>query len=916
MRTAVGVPLLGAHGEQVPPPSPSQTLVDLPDGNGAAPEANTAVDVKAMSNAEAERVLQWTGFTQEEIPTVSAAEAGTKKIATPPPAGVISSARATQRGVAPQAPIHTATGKLVKGGTPRAYPAPPAPTTAKGRATLLLDNSAPPMRSDKESDDGREMAPIVVPPAGAMVPKAVTQPPPWGEGAVQIARGIRPGRQVPPMRAQEPSVEELSGSILLPELDAADGDPAEELSGSMLLPDETGNPQTVPASTVPQFPRASSPSAPAPPPRGASSVTPPKPGVKTAPGYAMPRAHHGPTQPSPQASPEQLAGVRAAKSTLFGSGPSRPSPAQVHQIPVKSVPPPLAPEQHAPIMPPLPKPLGGPLSPPPPPAHFAGQPEITYAAAPPPRPSESNLVTLPVGVPVPPPIDLNLAPWPPPHAQGEVAHVPPQDPSVPADLAVTSVVPPRMSSVAPPEFAPPPGFGPPPSVAPPQSVVDSLARKVRLFNTNEFLAKYFPPGSVMRGPKPKWFLPAVAGGGFVVGVVTIATMVSLVRGFSGEKKTSTHASARASAGAVPKASTPPSATAAVTTAASAPSLAASTTSTSIPSTAACMVGGPSHTLAKNAMVGSGVEVVTLGDEVGIGFATGAHDGMVVRVDPSTFTAQSMKVRSGLDAMRRVSPLLTSSGKLDGSADSDKRFDHIQGRRTVAGSSPLDIGGAAGHFVVAPHGTSNFAKLWALDGAGDVEQARGVQISVADHTYAFAFRRAGAIWIGVASGDGSKMTESGPLATIAALGPGVGSPTISATGDTVLVAWADHSGKSDPYGVRFVRFKVGEAPGDASTFAMPPGGEGQMAMSPSVAGLPGGRFLLVWTEGPEGSHQVRAQTLRDDGRSLGDAFTVSEEGINAGQGQVASTGDGRSVVAFLASNAKSFDVVGMPITCSM
>ena len=87
------------------------------------------------------------------------------------------------------------------------------------------------------------------------------------------------------------------------------------------------------------------------------------------------------------------------------------------------------------------------------------------------------------------------------------------------------------------------------------------------------------------------------------------------------------------------------------------------------------------------------------------------------------------------------------------------------------------------------------------------------------------------------------------------------------------------------------------------------------MSPGVTGLPGGRFLVVWTEGLEGKHQVRAQTLGDDARLLGDPLTVSADGVNAGQGQTASTADGRGVVAFLAVSGKTFDVVAMSVACA-
>jgi hypothetical protein len=63
-----------------------------------------------------------------------------------------------------------------------------------------------------------------------------------------------------------------------------------------------------------------------------------------------------------------------------------------------------------------------------------------------------------------------------------------------------------------------------------------------------------------------------------------------------------------------------------------------------------------------------------------------------------------------------------------------------------------------------------------------------------------------------------------------------------------------------------------------------------------------------------SHQVRAQVLGPDGTPAGEAFAVSGDGVNAGQGQAAVLADGHGVVAFLASSGKTFDVRATPILC--
>jgi hypothetical protein len=143
---------------------------------------------------------------------------------------------------------------------------------------------------------------------------------------------------------------------------------------------------------------------------------------------------------------------------------------------------------------------------------------------------------------------------------------------------------------------------------------------------------------------------------------------------------------------------------------------------------------------------------------------------------------------------------------------------------------------------------------------------------------------------------------------------VGAPALAESDDSVLVAWADRAATSDTWTVRWLRWKPGEMPQEAQSFALPAGGLGEQAMSPGLASTSGGRFLLVWTEGPVSSHQVRAQTISSSGAALGAPLTISVEGVNAGQGQAAVGADGHGVVVFLASNGTGFEVVASPIEC--
>src|SRR6185503_3902072 len=156
---------------------------------------------------------------------------------------------------------------------------------------------------------------------------------------------------------------------------------------------------------------------------------------------------------------------------------------------------------------------------------------------------------------------------------------------------------------------------------------------------------------------------------------------------------------------------------------------------------------------------------------------------------------------------------------------------------------------------------------------------------------------------------------GSLLHVDGLGPKIGSPAVAASGDRMMVAWAERASKEDPWSVRYAFFRPSDAAAQAKTFSLS-GGEAERAMSPSLAPLGGGRFLFVWTGCPEGgSCQVRGVVFNADGTTTA-PFTASADGVNAGQGQAAVLADGRGVVAFLAGAGKhNFEVDAAPIHCT-
>jgi hypothetical protein len=414
--------------------------------------------------------------------------------------------------------------------------------------------------------------------------------------------------------------------------------------------------------------------------------------------------------------------------------------------------------------------------------------------------------------------------------------------------------------------------------------------------------------------RPAWFLPAVAGGGLLVGIGLFAIIGTLVRGGDSARASTGSPSARASTTPPPATALPATTTASTATMAT-PAAATAPAGTSGPTgpLSACTVSGGPHVIGPSATVTAGVEVVRLGDDLALAFAPNDHDAIGVRLDAGSLAAMATVKSHSAGIVRRVTPLTNAKGGLSLAVDADRKNDRLQGRRTVAAEPPVQLGATDGHVGWARVGGAPAGELWPLDEGPNVEAMRGSAERTGERTIALAFRRGGAVWMGVATG-AKTLAPMGELSHVEGLGANVGSPAIALSGGAVMVAWSDRGSPDDPWRVRWTRFDAGSAPSTAQTFVPPPGGKGEQAMSPSLAALPGGRFLLVWTEGPASGHDVRALTFGPDARVIGAPLVISNAGVNAGQGQAVVNASGQGVVAFLESGGSGFQVVATPIAC--
>ncbi len=408
-------------------------------------------------------------------------------------------------------------------------------------------------------------------------------------------------------------------------------------------------------------------------------------------------------------------------------------------------------------------------------------------------------------------------------------------------------------------------------------------------------------------PQNKVTLGVLGGAALLFVILLVAGIASLA---SGSSKKDSKESDASSASAAAK-SSPPQASAESATATPAPGT-TTESKASGPVFGSCTTAGEPKKIAPRAQIISGIEAHALGGELVLGFASSAREAVVTSLDPVSLspTATTRAKATGGD-VRRVTPTL-SSGKLGAIVDVDRKNDVLATRRVAGSAGAVDVGYADGAIAWAPHGRDSIAKLFSLEGSAPVEALRAVALPDGKGV-AVTFRRGNSINVGIATGDGV-LEPAGEMSRIDGQGQ-VGSPAIAVSGDHAIVAWADRAGAEDDWGIRWTKIRIGSSTSDATPFTIPDGGLGGQAMSPAIASLGGGRFLLAWTEGPVSNHQVRALTFDADGSPSGSPLTISADGVNAGQPAAVVGPDGRGLVAYLAAKGKSLEVHATPVSCS-
>jgi hypothetical protein len=304
-------------------------------------------------------------------------------------------------------------------------------------------------------------------------------------------------------------------------------------------------------------------------------------------------------------------------------------------------------------------------------------------------------------------------------------------------------------------------------------------------------------------------------------------------------------------------------------------------------------------------------VATTRATLALGYARDARRAVGIEVDLRTGEVKSRLDDEAKEEIERVVPTPTVEFHVARSGQDTGARLHFPIEVPVydAGrATPFAVGLMEGAIAIAAPPEGAPAPLWRLPG-DDRLDAASVR-AAGDRGFSLVFRRGGAVWGGFVGAD---RKPSGELVKVAASGGAVGKPAAGWNGREVAVIFADRPEAEGHYEIRVGHAQPVAMPAITAVIPLPRGGPGGDAFAPEIAGLPDGRWLLMWTEGAAGSRAVRAQTFTSDFRALGDPIALSPPAGNFGQGVIGVVGEYAATV-FLSKGSSSYELWGAVLQC--
>jgi hypothetical protein len=293
-----------------------------------------------------------------------------------------------------------------------------------------------------------------------------------------------------------------------------------------------------------------------------------------------------------------------------------------------------------------------------------------------------------------------------------------------------------------------------------------------------------------------------------------------------------------------------------------------------------------------------------GGRVAVAFARTEKEAQALVLSADTLDKHQSRRQPKTDEVAGARPLVRGD-TVELVVDAEEK--NLRGARSLLGERPLRIG-AAPRGIARSAGDGEPEVVWPLNEA-ELTPMRIESRPTVGHFVAFrAGGQAGRVLAGWLGPDGGKKTE---LIAPELQATALGTPSAALGSDQTLLLVAAKSSAASEWQVAGGSARPGQVPKKLAPIAL--GDAATARMSPSAVALPGGRWLLQWTERGEREHMVKLQPLDDTLTPAGPVLRASPQGGDSGQGQIWFEGSS-GVSFFLVSAGGGHELWAAPVRC--
>jgi hypothetical protein len=295
--------------------------------------------------------------------------------------------------------------------------------------------------------------------------------------------------------------------------------------------------------------------------------------------------------------------------------------------------------------------------------------------------------------------------------------------------------------------------------------------------------------------------------------------------------------------------------------------------------------------------------------VALGYAASTTEAVGLTLDPVTLDAARAFSEEGSEKVLGVLPLSRADG---GSSFATSR---AQGKDDNGGLVALSAGIA--HLSAGERGFQvrlgeNTEFLWQDAAAPQNTSPRAEPLGSSGALA--TWRRGGLdgdIMVGLLDGRGR---ARGSVTKIASEAKEFGTPSPSVGEEEVLVTFASRAASDRPWRIELSRAPLGQLPATSRTFVPEGLSESASTLSPAATALPGGGWLLQWTQGEKGKHRIWLQTLDRDLAPVGPPLAAAPADVESGQGAPWAGADRRAAAFYIVRAGQRWELWGTALEC--